>query len=31
VLSLPCYPELTDAEIDAVATACNQWRPVTRS
>ena len=31
VLSLPCYPELTDAEIDAVAAACNQWRPVTRS
>ena len=31
VLSLPCYPELTDAEIDAVAAACNHWRPVTRS
>jgi dTDP-4-amino-4,6-dideoxygalactose transaminase len=31
VLSLPCYPELSDAEIDAVAAACNEWRPVTRS
>ena len=31
VLSLPCYPELTDAEIDAVATACNRWQPATRS
>jgi aminotransferase EvaB len=31
VLSLPCYPELTDAEIDAVAAACNQWQPDTRS
>ena len=31
VLSLPCYPELTDAEIDAVAAACNRWRPATRS
>ena len=26
VLSLPCYPELSDAEVDAVAAACNQWR-----
>ena len=31
VLSLPCYPELTDAEIDAVAYACNRWQPATRS
>jgi dTDP-4-amino-4,6-dideoxygalactose transaminase len=31
VLSLPCYPELTDAEVDAVAAACNAWQPVTRS
>jgi dTDP-4-amino-4,6-dideoxygalactose transaminase len=31
VLSLPCYPELTDAEVDAVAAACNRWQPVTRS
>jgi dTDP-3-amino-2,3,6-trideoxy-4-keto-D-glucose/dTDP-3-amino-3,4,6-trideoxy-alpha-D-glucose/dTDP-2,6-dideoxy-D-kanosamine transaminase len=26
VLSLPCHPGLDDAEIDAVAAACNQWR-----
>jgi len=31
VLSLPCYPELTDAEVDAVAAACNRWQPATRS
>ena len=31
VLSLPCYPELTEAEIAAVAAACNSWRPATRS
>jgi dTDP-4-amino-4,6-dideoxygalactose transaminase len=31
VLSLPCYPELTPAEIDAVAAACNRWQPATRS
>ena len=31
VLSLPCYPELTDDEIDAVVTACNRWQPATRS
>ena len=31
VLSLPCYPELTAAEIDAVAAACNRWQPATRS
>jgi dTDP-3-amino-2,3,6-trideoxy-4-keto-D-glucose/dTDP-3-amino-3,4,6-trideoxy-alpha-D-glucose/dTDP-2,6-dideoxy-D-kanosamine transaminase len=29
VLTLPCFPELTDAEIAAVATACNQWQPAT--
>lgn len=31
VLSLPCYPELTDSEIAAVAAACTSWRPATRS
>jgi dTDP-4-amino-4,6-dideoxygalactose transaminase len=31
VLSLPCYPELTDDEIDEVAAACNRWQPATRS
>ena len=31
VLSLPCYPELTDSEIAAVAAACNSWRPAIRS
>jgi dTDP-4-amino-4,6-dideoxygalactose transaminase len=31
VLSLPCYPELAEAEIAAVAAACNSWRPATRS
>ncbi len=31
VLTLPCYPELTEAEIAAVAAACNSWRPATRS
>jgi dTDP-4-amino-4,6-dideoxygalactose transaminase len=31
VLTLPCYPELTEAEIAAVAAACNAWRPATRS
>ena len=31
VLSLPCYPELADAEAAAVARACNQWQPDTRS
>ncbi|MET0203961.1 MAG: DegT/DnrJ/EryC1/StrS family aminotransferase [Casimicrobiaceae bacterium] len=31
VLSLPCYPELTAPEIDAVAAACNRWQPATRS
>ena len=29
VLTLPCYPELTDEEIAAVAAACNSWRPAT--
>jgi dTDP-4-amino-4,6-dideoxygalactose transaminase len=31
VLTLPCYPELKEAEIAAVAAACNAWRPATRS
>jgi aminotransferase EvaB len=31
VLSLPCYPELNEAEIAAVTAACNSWRPATRS
>ncbi|MEO8674400.1 MAG: DegT/DnrJ/EryC1/StrS family aminotransferase [Casimicrobiaceae bacterium] len=31
ILTLPCYPELTDPEIAAVAAACNSWRPATRS
>ncbi len=35
VLSLPCYPDLTAAEVDAVAAACNRWQPrwqpITRS
>jgi dTDP-4-amino-4,6-dideoxygalactose transaminase len=31
VLSLPCYPELTAAEIASVAAACNRWQPATRS
>jgi dTDP-4-amino-4,6-dideoxygalactose transaminase len=31
VLSLPCYPELTDAEVDAVAAVCNRWQPAIRS
>jgi aminotransferase EvaB len=31
VLSLPCYPELSDAEIDEVAAACNRWQPDIRS
>ena len=26
VLSLPCYPELCDDEVDAVAKACNRWQ-----
>ena len=25
VLTLPCFPELTDAEADQVIDACNQW------
>jgi dTDP-4-amino-4,6-dideoxygalactose transaminase len=31
VLSLPCYPELTDAEADVVIAACNRWQPAIRS
>jgi dTDP-4-amino-4,6-dideoxygalactose transaminase len=31
VLSLPCYPELDDAEIDVVVSACNRWQPGIRS
>ena len=31
VMSLPCYPELTDAEIATVAAACNRWQPAIRS
>ena len=27
VLTLPCFPELTDVEVDAVIEACNAWRP----
>lgn len=26
VLSLPCFPEMTDAEVETVAAACNRWR-----
>ena len=25
VLSLPCFPEMTDDEVDRVVTACNTW------
>ncbi|MET0231143.1 MAG: DegT/DnrJ/EryC1/StrS family aminotransferase [Rhodanobacteraceae bacterium] len=27
VLSLPCFPELRDDEVDAVVDACNRWQP----
>jgi dTDP-4-amino-4,6-dideoxygalactose transaminase len=27
VLSLPCFPELRDDEVDTVISACNGWRP----
>jgi dTDP-4-amino-4,6-dideoxygalactose transaminase len=27
VLSLPCFPELTEAECDEVIAACNGWEP----
>lgn len=27
ILSLPCYPELTDAEIDRVCAALQDWQP----
>jgi dTDP-4-amino-4,6-dideoxygalactose transaminase len=26
-LTLPCFPEMTDQEVDAVITACNTWQP----
>jgi dTDP-4-amino-4,6-dideoxygalactose transaminase len=26
VLSLPCFPEMTDAEVDEVIECCNDWR-----
>jgi dTDP-4-amino-4,6-dideoxygalactose transaminase len=26
VVTLPCFPELTDDEADAVVDACNAWR-----
>jgi dTDP-4-amino-4,6-dideoxygalactose transaminase len=31
VLSLPCFPELAESEIDAVIAACNSWQSDTRS
>jgi len=27
VLSLPCFPEMSDEEVDAVAEAVNRWEP----
>ncbi len=27
VLTLPCFPELTDEEVDRVISACESWRP----
>lgn len=27
ILTLPCYPEMTDAEVDQVIAAVNAWRP----
>jgi dTDP-4-amino-4,6-dideoxygalactose transaminase len=27
VLTLPCFPEMTDAEVSNVIEACNTWRP----
>ncbi len=27
VLTLPCFPEMTDKEVNSVATAINEWRP----
>lgn len=26
VVTLPCFPELTDAEVDMVIKACNEWK-----
>jgi dTDP-4-amino-4,6-dideoxygalactose transaminase len=27
VLTLPCFPEMTDAEVDHVIASCNAWQP----
>lgn len=27
VLTLPCFPEMTDGEVDRVVASCNGWRP----
>lgn len=27
VLTLPCFPEMTDAEVEHVIRSCNAWRP----
>ena len=27
VLTLPCFPEMTDDEVDRVVASCNAWRP----
>jgi len=27
ILTLPCYPEMTDAEVNAIAKAVNEWQP----
>jgi dTDP-4-amino-4,6-dideoxygalactose transaminase len=27
VLTLPCFPEMTDDEVAHVAASCNAWRP----
>lgn len=31
VLTLPCFPELDDDEIDAVIAACNNWRDISKA
>jgi aminotransferase EvaB len=28
VLTLPCYPEMTDAEVSKVIQVCNTWHPI---